>query len=313
MIHFSLRQLEYFTAAARHGGAARAAEAMNVSQPSISKAIAELESLWGERLFVRLHARGLELTAAGQARLRQARTLLQQADSLAAPRTVALQGRLRIGCLSTLGPRYLPEVLARLQSEHPGIEVQLEEGDTETLTRQLERGALDVALLYDLGLARGVRLEPVTDLRPYALLPWGHTLAARSSLRLADLAREPLILINLPHSRTYFLSLFRAAGVTPHIAHESPSVEMVRAMVANGLGVSILTTRPARDISVDGKRIACRALQGALLTQSVVLAYPAEADQQPALTEVFARTVRVSLEATATARSAARKTGPKLA
>ena len=79
MIHFSLRQLEYFTAAARCGGAARAAEAMNVSQPSISKAIAELESLWGERLFVRLHARGLELTATGARRYTQASALLQQA------------------------------------------------------------------------------------------------------------------------------------------------------------------------------------------------------------------------------------------
>ncbi|UUZ67040.1 LysR substrate-binding domain-containing protein [Polaromonas sp. P2-4] len=248
----------------------------------------------GEQLFVRLHARGLELTAAGTARFRQARALLRQAESLVAPRSAALEGQLRVGCLSTLGPRYLPEVLARMRAEHPGINVQVEEGDTETLTRQLERGALDVALMYDLGLARSVRLEPVTDLWPYALLPWGHALAGRGQLRLAELAHEPLILINLPHSRAYFLSLFHAAGVTPHIAHESASMEMVRAMVANGLGVSVLTTRPLRDVSSDGKRIACRALRGTLLPQSVVLAYPAEDDQQPALTGVLAHTVRAS-------------------
>lgn len=292
MIHFSLRQIEYFAAAARHGGAARAAQALNVSQPSISKAIAELEDLWGERLFVRIHARGLELTAAGTARFRQARALLRQAESLVAPRSVALEGKLRLGCLSTLAPRYLPDALARLRAAHPGIEVQVEEGDTEALTRQLERGALDMALLYDLGLARGVRLEPVADLWPYALLPWGHALGGRAQLRLAELAREPLILINLPHSRAYFLSLFHAAGVTPHIAHESASMEMVRAMVANGLGVSILTTRPLRDVSYDGKRIACRALRGSLLPQSVVLAYPAEELQQPTLTMTLADTLR---------------------
>ena len=78
MIHFSLRQIEYFDAAARCGGAAAAAKALQVSQPSISKAIAELESLWGEQLFVRLHARGLELTAAGALRFRQAHALLRQ-------------------------------------------------------------------------------------------------------------------------------------------------------------------------------------------------------------------------------------------
>ncbi len=294
MIHLTLRQLEYFAAAARHGGAARAAATLNVSQPSISKAIAELEGLWGERLFVRLHAKGLELTAAGAARYRQANALLQQAGALAAPRSAALEGELRAGCLSTLAPRYLAAILARMRAGFPGIQVRVEEGDTEALTRLLERGSLDVALFYDLGLARRVRLEPVADLWPYALLPWGHALAARSSLRLADLAREPLVLINLPHSREYFLSLFRMAGVTPRIARESSSIEMVRAMVANGLGVSVLTTRPTRDISYDGKRIACRRLRGPLMPQSVVLAYPAEGDPQPDLVAPFAQTVQTS-------------------
>ena len=294
MIHFSLRQLEYFAAAARCGGAARAAEAMNVSQPSISKAIAELESLWGERLFVRLHARGLELTAKGAARYRQASALLQQAGALAAPRSATLEGELRVGCLSTLAPRYLAIILAAMHASYPAIQIRVEEGDTETLTRLLERGSLDVALFYDLGLARSVRMEAVTNLWPYALLPWGHALATRTSLRLTELAREPLVLINLAHSREYFLSLFRMAGATPRIARESTSIEMVRAMVANGLGVSVLTTRPLRDESYDGKRIACRRLRGSLLPQSVVLAYPAEGDQQADLLAPFTQTVQTS-------------------
>ncbi|MEO7954155.1 MAG: LysR substrate-binding domain-containing protein [Polaromonas sp.] len=309
MIHFSLRQLEYFTAAARCGGAARAAEAMNVSQPSISKAIAELESLWGERLFVRLHARGLELTSKGVTRYRQASALLQQAGGLAAPRSATLEGELRIGCLSTLAPRYLANILAVMQAGFPGIQVRVEEGDTETLTRLLERGSLDVALLYDLGLARGVRLEPVTNLWPYALLPWGHALAARSSLRLTELAREPLVLISLAHSREYFLSLFRIAGATPRIARESTSIEMVRAMVANGLGVSLLTTRPLRDESYDGKRIACRRLRGPLLPQSVVLAYPAEGNQQADLLTPFTQTVHSSFSGQADELTARPKRG----
>lgn len=294
MIHFSLRQLEYLVAAAHHGGAARAALALHVSQPSISKAISELEALWDERLFVRLHARGLEVTAAGAARVRQARVILRQAELLQAPRAIALQGRLRVGCLSTLGPRYLPGILSRLAFAYPDIEVELIEGDIEDLTRQLERGALDMALLYDLGLARNVRLEPVADLHPYALLPWGHALTRQPRLRLAELAREPLILIGLPHSRDYFLSLFRTAGVTPRIIHESPSMEMVRTLVANGLGVSLLTTRPIRDTSYDGKRIVCRALHGSLPTQTVVLAYPMDPDQQPALAQALAQAVHAS-------------------
>lgn len=113
----------------------------------VSKAISELENLWGERLFVRLHALGLDVTAVGAVRVRQARAVLRQAELLLAARAVALQGLLRVGCLSTLGPRYLPDILSRLRIAHPEIEVQLVEGDTESRTRQLERGSLDVALL----------------------------------------------------------------------------------------------------------------------------------------------------------------------
>ncbi|MDM0014353.1 LysR substrate-binding domain-containing protein [Variovorax sp. J22P168] len=292
MIHLNLRQLEYFVAAARHGGAARAAEALSVSQPSISKAIADLEALWGELLFVRLHARGLELTGAGARRHREAHALLEQARTLAAPHSGELSGLLRVGCLSTLAPRWLPGILARMGQAHPAIEVQLVEADIETLTRMLERGALDVALIYDVGLARSVRLEPVAQLRPYALLPWGHRLAQAASLRIADLAREPLVLINLPHSREYFLSLFRDCGATPRIAHETASLEMVRALVANGLGVSLLTTRPLRDHAYDGKRIACRRLRGQLALQSVVLAYPNDPGFASPLAEPFAAVVQ---------------------
>lgn len=293
MIHINLRQLEYFVAAAHHGGAARAALALGVSQPSVSKAIADLEALWGEALFVRLHARGMELTAAGMARHRAAQSLLEQARTLAGPRSGALAGLLRVGCLSTLAPRWLPAVLAEMRAAYPAIEVQFKEDDTETLMRMLTQGALDVALLYDLGLARsGVRLEPVVDLVPYALLPWGHPLAAAYSLRLSDLAREPLVLINLPHSREYFLSLFRNAGVTPRIVCESPSLETVRGLVANGLGVSLLTTRPASDRSQDGKRLACRRLRGRLAMQAVVLAYPDGGAAPAVLAQPFVQAVQ---------------------
>jgi len=292
MIQVTLRQLEYFAAAVRHGGAARGAEALNVSQPSISKAIADLEALWGERLFVRQHAQGLEPTPAGVRRFRQASVLLQQAAALSGQGTRGLEGALTLGCLSTLAPRHVPAILSRFAQDHPQITVRLQEGDTEALIRQLERGSIDMALMYDLGLARSVRVEPVADLWPYALLPWGHRLATHSTIRLTELAREPLVLINLPHSRAYFLSLFRMAGATPNIVAESASLEMVRAMVANGLGVSVLTTRPARDVAYDGKRLACRRLRGNVIAQSVALVYPAGEGAADHLCKAMAGTVR---------------------
>lgn len=274
MIQISLRQLEYFLAAARHGGAARAAEALHVSQPSISKAVADLEALWGEALFVRRHAKGMDLTAAGLARQRQAEELMEGARKLQAPRSSALVGLLRLGYLRTLGPRWVPAILTLLRKNHPGLEIDLIDGDTETLARKLERGEIDVALEYDLGLARP-RLDhvQVAELAPYALLPWVHELAGKMTIRLQELAQSPLVLINLPHSREYFLSLLRDANVTPHIAFETESFEMVRSLVANGHGVSLLTTRPSVDRAHDGKRLVCRRLRGPIARQSVVLMF----------------------------------------
>ena len=275
MIQISLRQLEYFLAAARHGGAARAAEALHVSEPSISKAVADLEALWGEALFVRRHAKGMDLTAAGVARQKQAQALMEGALRMQGPRGTSMTGILRIGYLSTLGPRWVPSILTQLRQAHPGIEVELIDGDTETLTSKLERGELDVALQYDLGLARP-RLThvKVAELVPYALLPWGHELASKTSVKLEDLARWPLVLINLPHSREYFLSLFREAGVMPQIAYETQSFEMVRSLVANHHGIAMLTTRPVMDRAHDGKRLVCKRLRGTIARQPVVLMYP---------------------------------------
>ncbi len=302
MIHLNLRQLEYFVAAARHGGAARAAESLNVSQPSISKAIADLEALWGEPLFIRLHARGLALTSAGAMRHREAHELLTQARALEGPRSKELAGLLRVGCLSTLAPRWLPRILSELRKAHPAIEVQLHEGDTEDLTQKLERGALDIALLYDLGLARSeVVLEHVTELTPYALLPSRHPLARQSSLSLAALSKEPLVLVNLRHSREYFLSLFRDAGATPRIAYETASLEMVRSLVANGLGVSLLTTRLAHDRCQDGRRIACRPIKGQVATQAVAIAHPAQKSFHSILSSPFCQIVHDVVKANAPA------------
>lgn len=304
MLRFTLRQLEYFAAAAQHGGAARAAAALHVSQPSISKAVADLEAAWGEQLFLRQPAKRLELTPAGLARAHQVRALLAQAATLRAPRAsgAALGGILRIGCLTTLAPRWLPAMLARAATELPGVEITLDESDTEVLLARLERGALDLALIYDLGLARRVRLEPVGSLWPHALLPPRHPLTRRSSVALADLAREPFVLINLPASREYFLSLFRAVGVQPNVVRETQSLEMVRGLVANGLGVSVLTTQPAHDRAEDGRRVVTRRLRAPVRPQSVVLAHPAAGAADPDLAAAFGRIARAVLAEGAAAR-----------
>lgn len=261
-------------AAVEHRSALAAAKAMNVSQPSISHAIGELEALWNERLFTRVPSRGLELTVAGQRRYREARQLMQRATQLGAKDTEGVVGELSIGCFATLGARHLPPIIRHYQDNYPDVRLTIHEGDTEELVDEVERGTLDLALIYDMDLARHVELHTVGEQSPYALLPENHRLAAQATVSIQDLVDEPFFLLDMPHSREYFLSLFRLAGLTPSVALELRSVEMIRSLVANGHGISILVTRPVGDMSYDGRHIACRPFDSTIRAQRVVVAAP---------------------------------------
>ncbi len=272
MIHFSLRQIEYFVAAAECRSTLNAAKALSVSQPSISHAIAELEAQWAERLFVRLPGKGIELSSAGTRRYQQARQLLQSAAQLSAHSSDSVVGDLSVGCFATLGARHMPTMVERFAQRYPSVRIAIFEGDTEELVERVERGTLDLALIYDMHLSRKVTLHPVGLQSPYVLLPEHHALAAKTSLNIQDLGGEPYILLDLPHSRDYFLSLFRAGNVEPNVIMELRSVEMVRSLVAHGHGLSILVTRPAGDLSYDGRRIICRPFDASIAPQRVVIA-----------------------------------------
>ncbi|GAC1317592.1 MAG: LysR family transcriptional regulator [Collimonas sp.] len=264
---------------------------MNVSQPSISHAIGELEELWNEKLFFRVHAQGLELTAAGKRRYRQAQNVLQHAQELGAGYEDRVEGELSVGCFSTLGPMYFPGIMQAFRKAHPQVKLHMDEGDTEDLLTKVERGTLDLALIYDMGLVRPVQLHYVGEQPPYVLLPMGHPLTHRDSLTVQDLRDASFILINLPHSREYFLSIFSFAGVSLRDVIETNSIEMVRSLVANGHGISILTTRPSRDYSYDGKRIVCKPLSGTFPPQKIAFAAPQERNLSAAA-EAFLRVAR---------------------
>lgn len=282
MIHYSLKQLAYFAGAAEHGSVTLAARALNVSQPSVSTAIQHLEEVLGVALFIRRHAQGLTLTPAGRRLFAEARALLTQAEELAmdAAGTGAgarVRGELQLGYFVTFAPYYLPRLLQRFGRRHPEVSVRLHEGDMESLRRALALGALDLALVYDLALGPGLAREPLAELKPYALLPAGHALARRSRIPLKALAADPFILLDLPHSREYFRAIFLAYGLEPEVRYTTPSLEMVRGLVAHGHGVGLLNIRPAGDRAYDGTALACRPLVEETPALRIVLVRPAAA------------------------------------
>lgn len=272
LIRYTLRQLEYFVATVQHGSTQQAAVAMNVSQPSISQAVTALEAAWGVRLFFRMPSLGLQPTRHGKLRFQQAQQLLMQAEALGRIGGKQLDGKLAVGCLSTLGPMYFPALMRRFTDAYPKVRMTFNEADTASLLAHIERDSLDLALVYDTGLFHRCRLHHLGALHPYLLMQPGHPFAAQNAVDIRSMEDMPFILINLPHSREYFLSLFTHENIKPKIVAETQSIEMARGMVAHGYGLCILVTRPPGDQSYDGKPIVCRPLTGPVQPQNIALA-----------------------------------------
>jgi DNA-binding transcriptional LysR family regulator len=260
-MQFTLKHLRYFVAAAERGSVTAAARAIHVSQPSISEAIAHLEAVFDLQLFLRHHAQGLSLTPAGQRLLLEARSLLAHADDLqqsARGLADALAGELDVGCFITFASLLMPGLLGAFAARFPDIKVRLHEDHTEALLASLRSGRFDLAVTYDLNIGADLDFEPLAEVPFHVVLPTRHRLARRPAVSLRDLADQPLVLLSLPQSRDYFLSIFYGLGLQPHVAHETPSFEMVRGLVANGHGYSVMHSRPVSEQALDGMRLVYR-------------------------------------------------------
>jgi DNA-binding transcriptional LysR family regulator len=255
-LRFTLRQLEYFVAVGEAGSIAKAAEQVNVSAPSISASIAQLEAEFGVQLFIRKHSHALSLTAGGRIFLREASRLLSEAEALhevAGDLAENVRGPLAIGCLLTFAQIVLPALRKNFESLYPDIRIRQFERNQEQLLEMLQRGDIDAALTYDLELSQDMTFEPLVQLPAYVMLPAGHPFSTRTNVTPEDLVAEPMILLDLPYSREYFLSAFQSKGLRPRIAERTGDIAVMRSMVANGFGYGIANMRPLNSMSPDGK------------------------------------------------------------
>jgi DNA-binding transcriptional LysR family regulator len=275
-MNYTLQQLRYLVAVADHGSVSAAARSLYVSQPGVSAAISYLEGIFGIQCFVRHHAKGVTLTAAGQSFVAAAKNVLSQAEELhhhANELNHTVRGRINIGCFPTLGAFFLPRILETLRTTYPDISLQIHDGDTESLLRWLHDGTIEVCFMYDLNRDSSIYSKHhLTSLHPYVLLPGSHPLASRTSVSPEDLVEEPLILLNYAYNTDYLLSVFDNIGRQPNIRHRVSNFELVRGLVAAGKGYAILNLRPAPDQTYDGRPVKCLPITGETRPASIVLA-----------------------------------------
>ena len=257
-MRYTFRQLEYFIAAGETGSITLASERLHISQPSISTAIAHLERELRTQLFVRHHAQGLSLTPSGRTLLQEARRVIERAEAL---RTLApdsgeeVSGQLAVGCMVTLAPMMLPELSRSFTDAHPAVQIRHMVNNQEQLLEGLRRVEIDIALTYDLQIPDGIDFTPLAALPAHALLGEDHPLAEREEVSLGELAALPLVLLDLPLSREYFLALFMKEGLEPRIAMRSSQPDVVRTMVANGFGYTLANVRPRARVALDGRLV----------------------------------------------------------
>jgi DNA-binding transcriptional LysR family regulator len=262
-----LRHLRYFLAVAESLHFSKAAERLGIAQPPLSQQIKRLEQLLGHRLFDRT-TRGVKLTLAGQLLAERARSTIEKIqDDLAQVRRLGRgeEGTLTVGYAGSVMFTDLPAAIERYRRRYPKVELRLRELSTSAQIAALLNGTLDLAFLRDGDPTEGIQISTVLQERYVAVLPGGHALARKRSLRVRDLQAEPFVLFArrmgpLAFDRT--VACCEKSGFRPNIVQDAPQWPTLVRLVAAGLGVSLAPACVA-SVAIPGAvyrdvRAACR-------------------------------------------------------
>lgn len=244
-----LHHLRYFVAVARTGSFTRAAELSHVAQPSLSQQIRRLEAELGGPLFDRTGGR-VRLTPLGEALLPRAERILAEAEAAVREAQELLglkRGRVVVGTTPISGAHLLPPVVAAFRQRYPGVAVALREESTATLVELTRRGEVDLSLVTL--PVRDPDLEAVPLITEDLLLavPPGHPLAEAEEVPLGAVAGEPFLLLKEGMGfRNVALAACAAAGFRPEPVFESSYMDTLLALVAVGMGVTLVPRLAAR-------------------------------------------------------------------
>ena len=255
---FELRHLIYFREVARQLHFRKAAEALAVAQPALSRQIAQLERSLGTPLLTRSHRR-VDLTPAGKILLERLEPVLRTLSALPTQVRAMAEGQtghVRVAFTGLAMATVLPGILREFSKHHPGIRVELNESPTAAQLVALQAGEIACGFFHPDAPTPNLHTHVLLRERNGVLLPADHPLARRPTLKLRDLADTPLVLFPRALNTGFYdriLAAFTRAGVTPHIAEEvwprANGIGLVRA----GLGVTFITPSEAKQLPHDVK------------------------------------------------------------
>lgn len=244
-----LRQLRYFVAAAKYSNFTDAAKHVFISQSALSLQIAQLEAELGVMLFVR-KGRSVHLSPVGRMFWDEANAVLSRAEkSIQAVREASkgINGIFRIGFLSSPARRVLPQIAAEFQASHPKVALHLERFTYADLTRALEIGTVDLAIMTaftpNVLATKDFFLHKMYTVSMCAIMHRTHRLSTEPRIKAGDLAGDPFVFMARSRNPELFddaLHLLASDGVSPNIVAQPQRMEEVVLFVESGIGVSIV-------------------------------------------------------------------------
>nr|WP_244669146.1 LysR family transcriptional regulator [Rhodobium orientis] len=239
-----MRELRNFVAVAECLNITSAANAVNLSQPALSRQIQALEKKLGVALFERVGKR-LVLTAEGADFAAQASELLERAQDLmhrARQSEPDQSGALRIGASPQTTAWLLSPAMARFRTIHPKVDLMVSEGNNDELVEMVEHGAAHM-VVANLGISNILVGQPLFSAQLFAVLPPAHRCATMASITIDDIARDPMMVMRRGFlTRHLFEQTAAAHGVRPRIVLESDSTQTLAALAHDGHGVAIVSS-----------------------------------------------------------------------
>jgi DNA-binding transcriptional LysR family regulator len=251
----SLKAMEYFTTALRHGNISKAGAELNIAASAIGAAIDQVEAAFDLTLTIRQRSRGIEANASGRHVAQNFERLLEDYRSVLAEGAdlkQALSGTLRIGYYAPIAPAFLPPILATFVPKRNDVTLHLEECDNDNAQDGLLNGNYDAILFVSEGVRPSVDFDVLIEAPAYCLVPADHVFARQSSVTVAQIATQPLVVLNRPVAAPYYQSLLDAHTNDITIAAYANSTEMVRSLVSAGQGCTVLNMQPLTQQSYCG-------------------------------------------------------------
>ena len=271
-----LRQLEIIRAIAGTGSFTAAGEKLHVSQSAISRQVLLLEDELGEAVFHRI-GRRIRITPVGESLLQLSHRVFQDLEDTVAgisERQDSLRGTMRLVGGMTVCLYVFPALLAEVRRLHPHLDLKITVGSAERSIAMLRSGAGDLGLVTLPVDASDLVSVPVLQEELLLITYPAHPLAKKTQILPADLTREPFILFETGSiTRKLVEGFFTSEGIEAEIVMETENVEIIKAMVRHGLGISIIPWQAAA-ADVRTKQLFCSRIAGHSLQRQTGWLYP---------------------------------------